>query len=130
MANSAISAEPGQVGPAGPASSTTPLSFVLNNPTSTSLNTPLLQVLYACHITSVSILCIGGTSITGNVNTFDSNGGTSTAIAGDVTASVNTTNNQTGLSVALTAGQFIGWHTTSLSGSPTRVLITVNYTVP
>jgi hypothetical protein len=91
-----------------------------------ALNTDIWRAPADITITKVYILCMGGTSVTGNLNTYDSNGGTSTAVAGDVTASAGSLNTQT-ISVAINAGQRVGLHNTSVSGTPSDVTYSFDY---
>jgi hypothetical protein len=105
------------------------VSIVLNSPGGASTAVPMVQLPMACHIVAVNVLLQGGTNIVGNLNTFTAAGGGSTAIAADITALAGTVNSQTP-ALAMTAGQWIGWHTTSTSGSPTFCAISIQYTVP
>jgi hypothetical protein len=89
----------------------------------------VFQFPNASHITGIDVLLQGGTNIIGNLYAFNSAGGSGSAIAGDITALAGTVYNQAP-AYSITAGQWIGWKTTSTSGSPTFCAITVYYSVP
>jgi hypothetical protein len=92
-------------------------------------NSPLWRVPYALTINKVHILCIGGTSINGMVDTYDINGSAQTAVDTDKLATAGAATDDTlSPTVSVNAGQYIGCHITTVNGSPTKVLFTADFT--
>lgn len=104
-------------------------SFVIETPTSAD-DMPMWRSDIAITLTKVSYLCIGGTNWVGQVQECDANGGSGADVhSGDVTASAGTVNSSTSFSNAsIDAGDWVGIKTTSVSGTPTRIHVTVYYT--
>lgn len=104
-------------------------TITISNPT-VMTSTPIISVPNASTITSIKVLCIGGTSITGNVDVLDNNGNSPTPVNADVTAVAGTESTYTSFaSPTVASGYYIGWHTTSISGVPSKVIISVTYTL-
>ena len=106
-------------------------SFVITNPTSLS-DSPLWRTPVAITITAIHVLCIGGTNIVGMLDECDANGANpipvdATDIAGIAGSNVNDDGSLS--NPGIDAGDYIGWHTTSVSGTVTRVIITFDYTI-
>ena len=104
-------------------------SILINFPSGALTAVPVFQFPNASHIIGIDVLLQGGTNIVGNLYAFNSAGGSGSAIAGDITALAGTVCNQAP-AYSITAGQWIGWKTTSTSGSPAFCAITVYYSVP
>lgn len=90
---------------------------------------PLHRFDVAVTLTKVSYLCLGGTNWIGQAVEMDANGGTATDVhSADITATAGTVNTSTTFSNAsLDAGDYLGIETTSISGTPTSLTITVYY---
>lgn len=86
----------------------------------------------AITITSINVLATGGTNVVGQLDECDANGATcATVDSADITATAGTNAADDGAlsNASIDANDWIGWHTTSVSGTNTRVGITFNYTV-
>lgn len=104
-------------------------SFRITNPTALSA-TPIFHVPLAATLTGIDILCIGGTSLTGHLNEMTPSGVNSSVCANDLTATAGTVNRSTVFTNAsISGGNCVGWHTTSIVGVPTALLVTVTYTI-
>lgn len=106
-------------------------SFVLTNPTSTA-DPAIWRVPYGITITGVHVLCVDGTNIVGQMWEFDANGlNGATVDSSDITATAGTNANDDGTlsNPSIDSGDYLGWKTTSVSGSVTRVIVTYDYTV-
>lgn len=105
-------------------------SFTIVSPIATD-DYPVWRVPYAVTIRAIHVLCVGGTNIVGGLDEADGNGGSSVAIDADITSSAGTNANDDGslTNPTLDAGDYLMWHTTSISGTPTSVTITFEYTV-
>lgn len=90
---------------------------------------PLHRFDVAVTLVKVSYLCLGGTNWVGQAVEMDANGGTPTDVhSADITATAGTVNTSTTFSNAsLDAGDYLGIETTSISGTPTSLTITVYY---
>ena len=105
-------------------------SFMITNPTADA-DGPVWRAPVAITITAIHVLCVGGTNIVGQLWEYDANGANGATVdATDITATAGTNANDDGSlsNPGITAGNYIGWRTTSVSGTPTRVLITFEYT--
>ncbi|MFH0805958.1 MAG: hypothetical protein V1901_03735 [Patescibacteria group bacterium] len=106
-------------------------SFIITNPTSAS-DSPVWRSPTAITITGIHVLCIGGTNIIGQLIEFGSNGLNPQVIDdSDITGIAGTNVNDDGdlSNPNIDAGDYIGWHTTSVSGVVTKVIITFDYTI-
>ena len=104
-------------------------SFVLTNPTS-STDGPIWRVPYKITIAAIHVLCMDGTNIVGQLWEYDSNGlNGSTVDSSDITGTAGTNVNDDGdlSNPDIAAGNYLGWKTTSVSGSVTKVIITFEY---
>ena len=103
-------------------------SFVLTNPTSAT-DGPVWRTPEKITITAVHVLCVDGTSITGQIDIMDVNGGTPVPVGDDIVGTVGTNVDDDGSLTApwATAGKYIGWHTTSVDGAVTKVVVTYEF---
>lgn len=91
---------------------------------------PIISVSNTSTINSIKVLCLGGTSITGNVDILDNNGTSPTPVNTDITALAGIESSYTSFTNStVQAGYYLGWHTTSISGAPSRVIISITYTM-
>lgn len=106
-------------------------SFVVTNPDANA-DFPLWRAPANITVTGVHVLCIGGTNIVGQLYEYDSNGANGSTVDADITATAGTNANDDGSlsNAAIASGNYVGWKTTSVSGSPTQVIITFDYTQP
>ena len=105
-------------------------SFMITSPTSPSGSTsPLWRIPSNINITAVHILCIGGTSIIGNLWIYDANGSAGASVnLTDITALAGVNANMVSFSnPSVSLGNYLGWHTTTINGNITRVIITFEY---
>ena len=105
-------------------------SFMITNPTADA-DGPVWRAPVAITITAVHVLCIGGTSLTGQLWEYDANGANGAVVdSADIVASAGTNANDDGTlsNPSIDAGDYVGWKTTSISGTPTGVIITFEYT--
>ena len=102
--------------------------FVITNPTAGS-DEAVLKFPYKVEIKKVHLLCRGDV-VVGQLAIFDANGANGAKVDGsDITGIVGTTVSDDGaLSNAIVpAGYYIGWITTSVTGTPTRAIINFEY---
>jgi hypothetical protein len=104
-------------------------SFVISNPTSSS-DSPLWRVPYNITITAIHVLCIGA-AIVGQLIQYNSNGGgAGTTVGADITGIVNTNVDNGDLTGAIiTAGNYLGWNTTSATTGANRAIISFDYQI-
>ncbi|MBF0522596.1 MAG: hypothetical protein HQL24_06015, partial [Candidatus Omnitrophica bacterium] len=104
-------------------------SFTITSVTATS-DYALWRAPYAITVRAWYGVEKSGTNVIGYLDLCDSNASSCTALggAGDVTIAT-TTSSTTGLSVSVAAGNYIGWHTTSVSGTNDYLSVTFDYTV-
>jgi hypothetical protein len=104
-------------------------SFMISSPTADA-SSPLWRVPVAITIQAIHVLCIGGTNIVGQLWEYDANGENGSTVDGDITAPAGVNTNDDGAlsNPNIAAGNYLGWHTTSVSGSPSRVIVTFEYT--
>ncbi len=103
-------------------------SFVIASATADS-DFILWRAPYAITITAVHGLAIGGTNVVGNFDECDGNGGNAVAIDSDMTLTSTVTTDTELSNASIDAGDFIRWHTTSVSGSNSQIVVTIDYTV-
>ena len=103
-------------------------SFIITAPVAGS-NSPVWRTPEAITVTSVSALCVGGTNVIGHVWKHDINGANGASLgASDITATAGTNVTTSSLvGASLTAGQYIGFKTTSVTGVITRLIVTFDY---
>ena len=105
-------------------------SFVILNPVATD-DYPVWRVPYNITITAIHVLCVGGTNIIGGLDEADANGLNAVAIDADITGTAATNANDDGTltNPTLDAGDYLNWHTTSISGTPTSVTVTWEFKI-
>jgi hypothetical protein len=105
-------------------------SFTIVAPVATD-DYPVWKVPYAVTIRAIHVLCVGGTNIVGGLDEADGNGASSAAIDADITSSAGSNANDDGTlsNPTLDAANYLMWHTTSISGTPTSVTVSFEYTV-
>ena len=105
-------------------------SFVLTTPTSAT-DGPIWRVPASITITNIHVLCMDGTNIVGNLWEYDSNGANGSTVDADITGTAGTSVDDDGSlsNPGITGGNYLGWKTTSVSGSVTKVIVTFEYTV-
>jgi hypothetical protein len=105
-------------------------SFVITSPTSAA-DLPLWRVPNAITITAVHVLCIGGTSITGQLWEYDANGLNGSTVDADIvgTAGTNVNDDGTLSNAGIAAGNYLGWKMTSVVGAVTQAIISFDFTI-
>ena len=103
-------------------------SFVIASATADS-DFILWRAPYAITITAVHGLAIGGTNVVGNFDECDGNGGNAVAIDSDMTLTSTVTSDTELSNASIDAGDYIQWHTTSVSGTNSQIVVTFDYTV-
>lgn len=105
-------------------------SFVIDTPTASS-DYKLWRAPYAVTITAIHVLTTSGTNVVGGLDEGDSNGANIVAVDSDITGTASSNVNDDGslTNGTIASGGYVLWHTTSVSGSPTSVTITYDYTV-
>lgn len=104
-------------------------SFVIISPTASD-DYVMFRTPYAITIKAIHVLCTGGTNIIGGLDEGDSNGANVVAVDSDITASAGTMAADDGslTNPTIASGGTVNWHTTSISGTPTAVMVTFDYT--
>ena len=104
-------------------------SFVLLDPDADS-DYSLMSFPADITIRQIRVLCTGGTNIIGGLDEADVNGGSPVAIDSDITATAGTTATDDGslTNPGVDANDILQWHTTSISGTPTSVTVTIYFT--
>jgi peptidoglycan/xylan/chitin deacetylase (PgdA/CDA1 family) len=106
-------------------------SFVITNPTSSS-DSPLWRVPANITIIAVHVLCIGGTNIVGHLWEYDTNGANGSSVdSSDITGTAGSNVNDDGSlsNAGIASGNYLGWKTTSISGTVTKVIVSFDYTI-
>jgi len=104
-------------------------SFVIASATAYS-DFILWRAPYAITITAVHGLAIGdGTNVVGNFDECDGNGGNPVAIDSDMTLTSTVTTDTELSNASIDAGNYIQWHTTSVSGTNYQIVVTIDYTI-
>ncbi len=106
-------------------------SFVILSPVATD-DYPIWRVPYALTIRAVHVQDLGGTNIVGQLTECDGNGINCAVVdSADITATANNNANDDGTlsNPSIDSGDYIGWATTSISGTPTSATITFDYTI-
>ena len=104
-------------------------SFVIASATAYS-DFILWRAPYAITITAVHGLAIGdGTNVVGNFDKCDGNGGNAVAIDSDMTLTSTVTSDTELSNASIDAGDYIQWHTTSVSGTNSQIVVTFDYTI-
>jgi hypothetical protein len=105
-------------------------SFMITNPTADA-DGPVWRAPESVTITAIHVLCIGGTSLTGQLWEYDSNGANGAVVdSSDIVATAGTNVNDDGTlsNPGIASGNYVGWKTTSVSGVPTYLIVTFDYT--
>ena len=105
------------------------ISFVIDTPVAAS-DYPLGTFPVAMTIKRIIVLCVGGTNIAGGLDETDINGLNAVAVDSDITASAAVTAYDDGTltNPTIARDNVLFWHTTSISGTPTSVTVSVFYT--
>jgi hypothetical protein len=84
----------------------------------------------AITINAVHVMQLGATNVIGGLDECDGNGANCAAVDSDITAeSTNSNDDGTLSNPSIDAGDWIQWHTTSVSGTNTQVGVCFDYTV-
>lgn len=105
------------------------LSFVIDTPIATS-DYSLGSFPANITIRKIRVLCTGGTNLVGGLDEADANGASPVAVDSDITATAGTTalDDKSLTNPTIDKDDMLNWHTTSISGTPTSVTVTVYYT--
>jgi len=106
-------------------------SFVILNPVATD-DYPVWCTPYAITIKRVRVQCLGGTNIVGQLTECDGEGINAAVVdSSDITAAADNSVDDDGTlsNPSIDANDFIGWKTESISGTPTSVTVTFDYTI-
>lgn len=105
-------------------------SFVIDAATSTA-DYVVWRAPYAVTITAIHVLCTGGTNVIGGLDEGDSNGANVVAVDSDITASAGTMAADDGslTNGTIASGGTVNWHTTSVSGTNTSLMVTFEYVI-
>jgi hypothetical protein len=106
-------------------------SFCITNTTSAGDFGAIWKTPQAITIRSVNVVQTGATNVVGHLDECDSGGATcATVDSSDITADGGNDADDGSLSNAsIDANDWVGWHTTSVSGTNTRTCVTFAYTV-
>jgi hypothetical protein len=105
-------------------------SFTITNPT-TFTSTPLWRVPIGITLTATHWLLIGGTSVNGNLDELDANGLNPVVVNADVNPLAATNLNSVAFSnPGIATGNYLGVHLTTVTGIPTKLIVTYEYTIP
>ena len=107
------------------------MAIQINGATASS-DAPVWRCPWNVTIRAVHVLATGGTNVVGMLDECDANGANcSTVDSADITGTAGTNANDDGAlsNSSIDATDYIGWHTTSVSGTNTRVAITFEYTI-
>lgn len=105
-------------------------SLLISNPDADA-DGPAWRTPTAITIVNVHALCIGGTNWVGQLAEYDPNGASGVVVdSSDITSAAGTNANDDGTlsNASIDAGDYVGVITTSVSGSPTLVIVTYEYT--
>lgn len=106
-------------------------SFVILNPVATD-DYPIWCAPYAITIKHVRVQCLGGTNIVGQLTECDGEGINCAVVDdSDITATANNSIDDDGTlsNPSIDAGDYVGWKTESISGTPTSVTVTFDYII-
>ena len=104
------------------------LSFCITNPTA-SADRAIGSFPANITIRQIRVLAEDGTNIIGGLDEADANGLNTVAVDSDITATAGTTTTDDGTltNPTIDANDQLFWHTTSVSGTPTKVVVTVYF---
>jgi len=101
-------------------------SFIITNPTA-SADSSVWRSPAAVTITAVHLLCRGNV-VEGHLTEQDANGGSDAGVDGatDITGVVDTNVSDDGTrsNPSIDSGDYVGWRTTSVTGTPTKAIVT------
>ena len=105
-------------------------SFVIDAATSTA-DYVVWRAPYAVTITAIHVLTTGGTNVIGGLDEGDSNGANIVAVDSDITGTAGTmaADDGTLTNPTIASGGTVNWHTTSVSGTNTSLMVTFEYTI-
>ena len=106
-------------------------SLVILNPVATD-DYPVWKSPVAITITAVHVQCLGGTNIIGQLTECDAEGiNCAVCDDADITATANNSVDDDGTlsNPSIDALDYVGWKTESISGTPTSVTVTFEYTI-
>lgn len=103
-------------------------SFVIDTPDADS-DYPLWRTPRNITIKAIHVLCEGGTNIIGGLDEADANGDNAVAIDADITglAGVNANDDGALTNPTVDIRDYLLWHTTSISGTPTSISVSFEY---
>lgn len=102
-------------------------SFVIETPVATD-DLPIWRTDVAITLVEIHYLCIGGTNWIGQLQECDANGINGADVQqADTTATATDTEVTSFSNAGIDAGDYIGIKTTSISGTPTLLVVTFNY---
>ena len=106
-------------------------SFVITGITSAGDFGAIWKTPAAITITAVNVVQVGATNVIGHLDECDGDGANcATVDSADITADgLNDADDGSLSNASIDANDWIGWHTTSVSGTNTRISVTFNYTV-
>jgi len=93
----------------------------------TASDAGIFKTPWALTIRSVNVLATGGTNVVGQLDECDANGANCVTVdTQDITATAGTNAADDGAlsNPSIDAADYVGWHTTSVSGTNTRVMVT------
>jgi len=106
-------------------------SFTITGVTSSGDFGAIWKTPSAITITRINVVQVGATNVVGQLDECDANGANCVTVdTSDITADGNNDADDGSLSnPSIDANDWIGWHTTSVSGTNTRITVTFDYTV-
>lgn len=107
-------------------------SFTITSATSAGDFGAIWKTPHALTIRAVNVVQVGATNVIGHLDECDGNGANCAGVDGatDITADgLNDADDGSLSNASIDAADWIGWHTTSVSGTNTRITITFYYTV-
>jgi len=103
-------------------------AFVIKAPAATD-DFPLFQVPYAITLTAVNAICSGGTNVIGCLDEYATNATTTSgAVDSDWTISTTKYTDTSFSNAGIAAGNWVHWHTTSVSGTVNFLAVELEYT--
>lgn len=101
-------------------------SFVIPSP-ATGSDFAFWQSKRAIVLTSVTAICSGGTNVVGQLQEYDGSAANPADVDSDWTVTTSEFNDTSYSNATIDAGDWVGWKTTSVSGSVTFLSITFEY---
>jgi len=106
-------------------------AFTILDPIATD-DYPVWKSPVAITITAVHVQCLGGTNIVGQLTECDAEGiNCAVCDSADITAAANNSEDDDGTlsNPSIDALDYVGWKTESISGTPTSVTVTFEFTI-